>query len=115
MKNNKKIINSAKKTLASELSSIKNIKSTFNSNFCKAVNLIYNTKGKIVLIGVGGITSGRDAFEKISYGCSLLQLYTSLVYKGPNVVIHILSELSSLLKQKGIKKIGDLVGKNINL
>ena len=53
MKNNKKIINSAKRTLASELSSIKNLKSTFNSSFCKAINLIYNTKGKIVLTGVG--------------------------------------------------------------
>ena len=53
MKNNKKIINSAKRTLASELSSIKNLKSSFNSSFCKAINLIYNTKGKIVLTGVG--------------------------------------------------------------
>ena len=73
------------------------------------------TKGKIVLIGVGGISNGRDAFEKISSGCSLLQLYTSLVYKGPNVVVNILSELSSLLKEKGINKVEDLVGKNISL
>ena len=73
------------------------------------------TKGKIILIGVGGISNGRDAFEKISCGCSLLQLYTSLVYKGPNVVVNILSELSGLLKKKGIRKVEDLVGKNINL
>ena len=73
------------------------------------------TKGKIILIGVGGISNGRDAFEKISCGCSLLQLYTSLVYKGPNVVVNILSELSGLLKKKGISKVEDLVGKNINL
>ena len=53
MINSKKILNSAKRTLASELSSIKNIKYTFNSNFCKAINLIYNTKGKIVITGVG--------------------------------------------------------------
>ena len=53
MKNNKKIINSANRTLQRELSSIKNLKSTFNVNFCKAVNLIYNTKGKIVITGVG--------------------------------------------------------------
>ena len=51
--NNKKIINSANRTLTSELSSIKNLKSTFNSNFCQAINLIYNTKGKIVITGVG--------------------------------------------------------------
>ncbi len=53
MKNNKKIINSANRTLARELSSIKNLKSTFNLNFCRAVNLIYNTKGKVVVTGVG--------------------------------------------------------------
>jgi KpsF/GutQ family protein len=53
MKINKKIINSANRTLARELSSIKYLKSTFNLNFCKAVNLIYNTKGKIVITGVG--------------------------------------------------------------
>ena len=50
---NNKIINSAKRTLSSELSSIKNLKETFNTNFCKAVNLIYNTRGKIILTGVG--------------------------------------------------------------
>ena len=53
MNNNSKIINSAKRTLANELSSIKNLKSTFNNNFCKAINLIYNTKGKVVLTGIG--------------------------------------------------------------
>ena len=53
MINNKKIINSAKRTLKRELSSIKNLKSTFNNNFCKAVKLIYNTKGKIVITGIG--------------------------------------------------------------
>ena len=53
MKNNKKIINSANRTLLRELSSIKNLKYSFNNNFCKAVNLIYNTKGKVVITGVG--------------------------------------------------------------
>ncbi len=53
MTNNKKIISSAKRTLSRELFSIKNLNSTFNNNFCKAVNLIYNIKGKIVVTGVG--------------------------------------------------------------
>jgi len=53
MKINKKIISSAKRTLISELTSIKNLKSTFNVSFCKAINLIYNTKGKVVITGVG--------------------------------------------------------------
>ena len=53
MRNNKNIINSANRTLERELTSIKNLKSTFNLNFCRAVNLIYNTKGKVVVTGVG--------------------------------------------------------------
>ncbi len=53
MINNKKIIDSAKRTLTRELGSIKNLKSSFNMNFCKAVNLIYNIKGKVVITGVG--------------------------------------------------------------
>jgi len=72
------------------------------------------TNGKITIIGVGGISTGRDAFEKISKGASLLQLYTSLIYHGPNVVTTILSDLSCALKRKGIKNVTDLVGKNIN-
>ncbi len=53
MKNNKKIIDSAKRTLIRETTSIKNLKSSFNTNFCKAVNLIYNIKGRVVVTGVG--------------------------------------------------------------
>ncbi len=52
MKNNK-IISSANRTLSREISGIKNLKLTFNNNFCKAVDLIYNTKGRVVITGVG--------------------------------------------------------------
>ncbi len=72
------------------------------------------TNGKIIIIGVGGISSGRDAFEKISLGCNLIQLYTSLIYKGPNVVLEILGELSNLIKINGYKNITELVGKKID-
>ena len=81
----------------------------------KIIRSVYElTYGKITIIGVGGISTGRDAFEKISMGASLLQIYTSLIYHGPNVVMSILSDLSCSLKRKGIKNITDLVGKNIN-
>ena len=80
------------------------------------IKSVYNKiKGKKILIGVGGISSGRDAFEKISLGCSLIQLYTSLIYKGPNVVSDILSDLSDLIKKKGLKNIKELIGSNIEL
>ena len=71
------------------------------------------TRGKIPLIGVGGISSGKDAFEKISLGASLIQIYTCLIYKGPNVVYQILEELSLLLKQNGFKNINDAIGHKI--
>ena len=71
------------------------------------------TGGKVLIIGVGGISCGKDAFEKISLGASLIQIYTVLIYKGPAVVIKILSELSELIKKKGFKNISELVGKNI--
>ena len=53
MINNKKIISSSNRTLARELSSIKNLKSTFNTSFCNAVRIIFNTKGRVVITGVG--------------------------------------------------------------
>ena len=72
------------------------------------------TEGKIVIIGVGGISNGRDAFEKISYGANLIQLYTSLIYEGPNVVFNILEDLSKTIKKKGLNNISQLVGKRIS-
>ena len=71
------------------------------------------TKGKIVLIGVGGVSSGKDAFEKISLGCNLVQLYTSLIYQGPNLIFNILTELSYLLKKNNLKNVYQLVGTNL--
>ena len=71
-------------------------------------------QGKIKIIGVGGVSNGKDAFEKISMGANALQLYTSLVYKGPNVVNEILEDLSVKIKEKGLKNVNDLVGKNIS-
>ena len=54
---------------------------------------MYNlTGGKIPLIGLGGISSGRDAYEKIKAGASLVQLYTGLIYHGPLIVKNIKKE-----------------------
>ena len=46
-------------------------------------------KGKIPIIGVGGVNSGKSAYEKIIAGASLLQLYTGFVYRGPSTAKHI--------------------------
>jgi len=69
--------------------------------------------GKIPIIGVGGINSGKSAYEKIVAGASLLQLYTGLVYKGPAVVKEIKRELIQILKAERINNIKDAIGKGI--
>jgi len=69
--------------------------------------------GKIPIIGVGGVNSGKSAYEKIISGASLLQLYTSFVYRGPTAAKDIKKELIQILKTEGIKNIKDVVGKGI--
>ena len=67
-------------------------------------------KGKIPIVGVGGINSGKSAYEKIIAGASLLQLYTGLVYKGPSVVKNIKKDLIKILKEERIDNIKDAIG-----
>ena len=69
--------------------------------------------GKIPIIGVGGVNSGKSAYEKIIAGASLLQLYTGFVYRGPSTAKDIKKELIQILKSEGIKNIKDVIGKGI--
>lgn len=66
--------------------------------------------GKLPIIGVGGVFSGRDAYQKIRAGASLIQLYTGLVYHGPGVVRRIQRELAELLTAAGFKSVREAVG-----
>ena len=68
--------------------------------------------GKIPIIGVGGVNSGKSAYEKITAGASLLQLYTGFVYKGPAIVKNIKQELIEILKNKGFSNIKEAIGKD---
>jgi dihydroorotate dehydrogenase len=70
------------------------------------------SKGRFKIIGVGGIDSGESAFEKISYGASLVQLYTSMVYQGPNIVKKIKEELIQILRKEKIDNISKAIGIN---
>ena len=75
---------------------------------------MYNlTGGKIPLIGVGGISNGRDVYEKIKAGASLVQLYTSLVYEGPKIIKTINLELKNLLKADGYSNITEAIGTEV--
>ena len=69
--------------------------------------------GKIPIIGVGGVNSGKSAYEKIIAGASLLQLYTGFVYRGPSAAKDIKKELIQILKAEGIKNIKEAVGKGV--
>ena len=63
-----------------------------------------------LLIGVGGIFSARDVYEKILSGASLTQLYTALVYEGPGLPLRILKELPGFLEADGFATVADAVG-----
>ena len=68
------------------------------------------TQGRLPLIGVGGIASAEDAYAKIRAGASLVQLYTALVFAGPDLVTQIKSGLASLLQRDGFASIAEAVG-----
>ncbi len=86
---------------------IRKISTTFIKKFYSRL------KGKIPIIGVGGIESGRSAFEKFAAGASAVQLYTSMIYKGPTVVKQIKRELIAILEERGVKNIKEVIGSDI--
>jgi dihydroorotate dehydrogenase len=67
---------------------------------------------KVPLIGVGGISSGAQAYAKIRAGASAVQLYSALVYEGPGLVGRIKRELAALLKRDGFRSVAEAVGKD---
>ena len=85
---------------------IQNLSTNFIKNFYKS------NKGKIPIIGVGGVDSGQSAFDKIIAGATVVQLYTGMVYKGPSIVKDIKSELVKILKKEKIKNINQAIGIN---
>tara|TARA_B100000035_G_scaffold308975_1_gene314471 strand:+ start:12 stop:1058 length:1047 start_codon:yes stop_codon:yes gene_type:complete len=68
-------------------------------------------KGKIKIIGVGGVDSGKSAYEKFLAGANYVQLYTGMVFRGPNIVNLIKKELKELLLADGVKNFSEIVGK----
>ena len=76
------------------------------------INKFYKLlNGRIKIIGVGGVDSGKSAYEKFLAGASYVQLYTGMVFKGPNIVNMIKKELKELLMKDGVKNFTEIVGK----
>ena len=77
----------------------------------EAISKFYKIlKDKTKIIGVGGVGNGQDAFEKITSGATLVQLYTGMVYRGPRIASKISKELIDLLKNKGFKNVSEAIG-----
>ncbi|GMT31146.1 hypothetical protein PFISCL1PPCAC_22443, partial [Pristionchus fissidentatus] len=68
------------------------------------------TGGRVPIIGVGGVSSGADAYEKIRAGASAVQVYSALVYQGWPLVGKVKRELAECLKRDGYTNIGQAVG-----
>ena len=73
-------------------------------------HLYKQTKGKLPIIGVGGIFDADDAWEKITSGASLVQVYTGMVYEGPSVARKIVTGLQVRLEIAGMKQLSEAVG-----
>ena len=75
------------------------------------ISKFYNLlKGKIKIIGVGGVDSGKAAYDKFLLGADYVQLYTGMVFQGPNIAGMIKKDLKELLIRDGVKNFTEIVG-----
>jgi len=75
------------------------------------VSHIYKaTGGRLPIIGVGGIFTAADAYEKMKAGASAVQIYTGWIYEGPSAVKRINRGLLQLVERDGLKQISEVIG-----
>jgi len=83
------------------------------SRSLEVVSMLYeSTDGKVPIVGVGGIDSVDSAWNSVTSGASLLQLYSALVFRGPSVVSNIIRGLRSRVRENGFSSIDEAVGYN---
>ena len=73
-----------------------------------------HARGRLPIVGVGGIFDAEDAYAKIRAGASLLQAYTGFVYQGPGFAPLLSRRLRELLRRDGFERIGDAVGADVS-
>jgi dihydroorotate dehydrogenase len=73
-------------------------------------HIFKQTRGRLPIIGVGGIFSAEDAWEKIAAGASLVQIYTALVFEGPGLPHEIVTGLIERMSYEGFKDLKEVVG-----
>jgi dihydroorotate dehydrogenase len=77
----------------------------------RVIAALYNlTGGSMPLIGVGGIFTAEDAWEMISAGASLVQVYTGLIYEGPTIARDINEGLRRIISSAGFVSFDEAVG-----
>jgi dihydroorotate dehydrogenase len=77
----------------------------------EVIQKIYKySKGKLPIVGVGGIFTAEDAFEKIASGAALIQAYTGFIYKGFGFARDINSGLSKILRERGFNSLDEAIG-----
>ena len=67
-------------------------------------------RGRFALVGVGGVSSGADAYAKIRAGAAAVQLYSALVFRGPGLVSQICTDLAARLRADGFGTVDEAVG-----
>jgi dihydroorotate dehydrogenase len=72
-----------------------------------------NYGDKFVIIGVGGIFSGEDAYRKILLGADAVELITGVIFEGPQLIGQINRDIASFLRRDGFKNISEAVGKDL--
>jgi dihydroorotate dehydrogenase len=77
----------------------------------QVIEQIYRySNGNLPIIGVGGVFSAEDAFEKFARGASLVQAYTGFIYGGPSFPATVVRGLAKLVKAKGFLSLDELIG-----
>ncbi len=81
------------------------------SRSTEVIRLIYQqTQGQLPIVGVGGVFTAADAWDKITAGASLIQVYTGWIYAGPSMVKTILTGLIEKLEAHGLDRLTDAIG-----
>jgi len=77
----------------------------------ECVRQVYrHTNGQLFIVGIGGVASGQDAYEKLRAGATVVQLYSGMVYGGPGLVSRIRKELAEVMLENGQKRVEDVIG-----
>ena len=90
-------------------------KPLFNRSSEVVSTIFRYAKGRLPIIGVGGIFDAEDAFDKIAAGASLVQAYTGFVYGGPSFARDITFGLAAILKARGFSSVDEAVGSAVHL